>query len=344
MVQFFQTLDPNVQSAIIAVFSTLLFILIKDIIIHNIRLNIEKKANSLKIYKKYSKPLLISIERLLWRLREIISNSSFILMHHDFKNEYHRYKYLSTMYRFYSVLGWLTLARRELTFLKVSRKKKMREIDNAISQFKSSLADGQPHKIHRFNNIIKYLRDENLELNKETTILLCNKIEQLLYEVCNKDKDQINDKDELVEKIKNIFSEYLLELEINDGNDFIDNIFFIEGLIYRDWQDAIGEMMLVSSKDNEYEYEVMNYKSFEEMYIKYENGEENIWIKRGERFFKNLSISNNREIDKRVNMILNITQSLIDLLATLTDINIGGSVVKKHTIAKFRRFKKELDS
>jgi hypothetical protein len=81
--------------------------------------------------------------------------------------------------------------------------------------------------------------------------------------------------------------------------------------VYRDWQSAIGDEMLVLLNNSYRYFDVIGFAEF----TKKKDG--NRWIKRVESLFSNLDVSIGNRFDTRVRQIKGIYISLISLIETL---------------------------
>jgi hypothetical protein len=111
------------------------------------------------------------------------------------------------------------------------------------------------------------------------------------------------------------------------------------GLIYRDWQQAIGDIMLEKYENKDVcPYTIIGYKKFEEMW---DNGsiEEKKWLERAERIFKNLDLSVSEYSDSRIIQLKNMYSHSYDLLKALYITKVGAKPISK---IKFRKIPNRL--
>lgn len=114
-----------------------------------------EKKNIHAVYKRYKDPIILSGTELLFRLNDIVNNytipfldSDVLDLHSskpnpkDLKGDYFKnYKWISTLYRFCSFIGWLEIYRREVTFLDSGKDKLNRKIEENLRRFRGLLAD-----------------------------------------------------------------------------------------------------------------------------------------------------------------------------------------------------------
>lgn len=80
-----------------------------------LRSNKEDKKQKIEVYKKYAEPLGKSAESIFWRFNEIFSNDTKakFLERGKIITDFDNYKYISTLYRLGSLLGWITAIKKE---------------------------------------------------------------------------------------------------------------------------------------------------------------------------------------------------------------------------------------
>lgn len=328
-------MDTQVVTALIATGTTLSTLFIKDVLLHRINELREGKKKEREVYRRYSKPLQQSLEKLVGRLIEICEKENLKLKYNQHGSHYYNYKYLSTLYRFFCVLAWLRLAGKEITFYKVSKRSDMKKLNSAIYNFQSALADGMSVHTKRVINALNSTNVSTLTVEKEDIQIIGDKLDMMLLDVCGKRYEIISKekKDDLINEIVKLMkNQFDRDVTILNDDEFYRNICIKESWIYRDWQDAIGDMMIKNDK-------LMSYREFEEVYC---NESEKVWITRGESLFNELSISNKQEYDFRVIQVKNILNCSYRLLKALQKININGSIVNKKRMKNFERKVKEL--
>lgn len=318
-------MDEQIKIAVITTATTIGAILLKDVLIYICRERKKFKKEDLDIYKRYSKPLQYSLERLIHRLVEICNNKNYILKYDENSSDFYNYKYISTLYRLFSVLAWLRLAGRELTFYRITSGKKIKKLNKSIFNFKSSLADGMDVEMKRVSNVLAST-NYTQQLDEEDLKKIGFKLDNLIINTYGKLYYNETKEDLIINVISLLRTELNFDIIVLDKEEFYKTICVTESWIYRDWQDAIGDLMIVNN-------DIISYKDFEEMYIKKEKSK---WIKRGESVFDKLSIGNLEKYDFRVVQIKNILENSFYLLETLQQIKIGGSVVKKERIEKIK--------
>lgn len=299
MIEWFNKLPDAAKGAIIGAFIGsiiaaligLLTIFLKDFLIPIFSERRTDKKSKNRTFNNYAQPIAISSISLLYRIKEIFYRGHFLLDGAP-KNNFNTYKYISSVYRLCVLMAWIRAAKIELSNISVNSSKDYLAISNALNQFEKSLADGE----HIEQSVLEQLSKLwNINLSKLTTLdkkLLGIEIEKLIDEICYLENTEypflLTDENKL--KLASTVSERICEKvkcgKISDNN-LKDTISFsikemtrVEALIYRDWQSAIGDLMLKKSiKESERKFDVIGFKEFEEIWYD-ENPTSKKWITR----------------------------------------------------------------
>jgi hypothetical protein len=217
----------------------------------------------------------------LWRFKEI-----FIDKRHQFHKTktmplvYNEYKRKSTLYRVASVLGWLRAINLELSALPRGTSGFLVPISEAIGKFHSALADGPHVELHRLKQICAVWKLDIGSMNNEKRTSLATRLEIELYRLAGDRLKEDNylgelDPEEKFQLCQGLSTFLCRELHRKSlEHDVIKQttalvataLSYREALIYRDWQDAIGDSMLELDQDSEVRrYKIIGYEKFEEV-------------------------------------------------------------------------------
>ncbi|EGY01691.1 hypothetical protein AZA_88469 [Nitrospirillum viridazoti Y2] len=262
---------------------------IKDLYIHRFNDKRKKSDGHREIFRNYTAPLVGSCEKLLWRFSEIfIENRHHFLKLNTLPLVFNEYKRMSTLYRIASLLGWIRAINLELNALPRGASGYLTPISKAISEIQRALADGPHVELHRLEQACNIWRIDISQVTDNSKKRLAAKFEVELYKVAGdelrSDSDYIRNlsaekKIEICESLSNFLCSELKRTKI-DGtiiretiNQATSAISYREALIYRDWQDAIGDSMLEPDPDSVRRFKIITYKTFSSS-IK----EDNMWI------------------------------------------------------------------
>lgn len=147
----------SVVGTLVSTIGAILGIFLKDFIFSRSSERYKQRIALEALVKRYHDPLLLAASDLTSRLVEILDHYPTVYLKESvfcsqpdrqIRNSIHdpyfqKYKLLSTLYRFGSLLGWLELYRQELTFLHPADYSKSQRLELVVHCIKSDLADGQ---------------------------------------------------------------------------------------------------------------------------------------------------------------------------------------------------------
>lgn len=323
---------PAVVAAVISAIISLGTLWIKDWLIANRREAKQKQETQNAVYFKYAGPLSASAEELFWRLKEIFSGEgrSQFLLPQCRTHSYDHYKFDSTLYRLAAVLGWLRAYRLELLILSVDGKNESIEFKEAISSLVSSLADGhhiEDRRIQAVADLWKVELSEDLQVRRRTAVSI-ERISKALLGANAQDLSDLSVMDdykkdflcrEVYAALKNSESkeerlpEYLL---LETRQDVIRSLSHREAWLYRDYQRGIGDMMIQPLSGGPRLYNVLGFKSFENL-LSSDDVEVVRWITRLRSVFDGIDIEAENVYDARFGMLQSVHLSLRKLLLSL---------------------------
>ncbi|GCE90382.1 hypothetical protein MSKU15_1983 [Komagataeibacter diospyri] len=268
-------------SAFIGAVSALITPLIKDVIIARWNEKRVKNDSQHEIFRNYAAPLTVSSEKLIWRFNEIlVDNRHQFLLTATMPLVYNQYKRNSTLYRIASLLGWISAINLELSALPRGGSGFLTPTLQAIGRVQSVLADGPDVEMHRLEQLSSVWRlDINL-LSMDQKKSLATKVEVKLYNLAgeklkhNSEHLKKMDPEEKLTICRSMADFLCMELhrsKIEDDivretlSQAITAMSYREALIYRDWQDAIGEAMLQKDDESVRRFRIIGYEKFEEM-------------------------------------------------------------------------------
>lgn len=246
--------------------ATLFAIYLKDFVIANsIRADDEVRTQQRAVFN-YVDPLLSSATRLFYRLDEIFSaeGRGIYLSNKAVDTDYNKYKQESTLYRLASVLGWIRAIRKELSYLRINDQKIFDEVQQVLDEFETALADGSAAEIDRliFLNKIWHL---HLDPKSLSFTRLAVELDELV-DACKPTNLEQFVEPNTCQQIANFLaskkSNY--QLVINDPVP-ADRIWPTESLLYRDWQEMIGEKMIQPAENSTRRFDVADFGAFKKL-------------------------------------------------------------------------------
>ena len=223
-------------------------------------------------------PLTSACEKLIWRFKEVFIDSRHQwLMSNTLPISYNEHKRISTLYRIATLLGWIRAINLELNSLAQGASGFKTPLATAISTFQSALADGPHTELRRLEQLcnswnldiaskslsekeslavdleIEYYRvagsklkedpDYLLDLNDEHKLECCTALAQFPSEKL---------------KVKSLSSDFIKER----AQSALESLAYQESLIYREWQEAIGDAMLVAEPSSIRRFRTIGYADF----------------------------------------------------------------------------------
>lgn len=344
---WFTTLPVQVQAAVIAAAVTLVGILARDVVFRFLQESRETRKSELEIFRRYADPLASAASSVLWRLNEIFSQRGRGDYLTSPVTEFEQYKRISTSYRLAALLGWIRAFRRELSFLEVRSRRQLAALKAAIRSLESALADGPHIELRRLEDLAE-LWDFSLPDNREERVALAialnNIIKPKLHSqnvhvaglLPEKDKKQLClDVAELLGKelgIASLTPEFIGETTARA----IQRMTINEAWIYRDWQAAIGDLMIKKVDYGGRAFEAVGFGDFERMW--HRGGEEEmVWIDRLNKTFDCVDVSAEERLDARIQQLRRTMRSTAQLVIALAEIQPRRDVLLENTLKLARQ-------
>ena len=363
-------LDSTLITAIVTAIVTVGLFIVKEAI-ENARNRRKSKQQKIDTFRAYTDPLKDASILLYERLMEIFENKAKFLYRQAPKNPYNQYRYISTLYRLCVVLGWVRATKKELAGVDLEDARQLQNIDASINAFQQSLFDNQFMEGERVRFLMKKWDLEHLELEDEEKDRMSEEIAQYIWgELAKHDKvyaRQLDDEKQLIvlRKIAEMICTYCNsdmphdEVLSETHRDVIRAISRTEAWIYRDWQVAIGEIMLeeVSGVNALRNYQVRGFETFEDMYLEYQQSKgrgaveteqhqderfdehvRNRWIGRIDRLFKNLNMNSMVTHDARIQQLRNVGSALLVMIEQLEKLVVNGEYQPSEQLKTFKEF------
>jgi len=336
-------------TALITAALTLAGIVLKDLLFKVLEERRAEKRAELVVYEQYSRPLAASATSLLHRLREILVGHSrpvflksvgvSVAASERQGPEFLTYKKLSTFYRLATLLGWIRACRREFSYLRVAERKDNEPIDRAINLFENALADGswvEHERVKRLCDIWHICSPDVLENSPDVLAALGVKIDNAIYAAENSDLLDDPSKEALCTTMALILTTGFNTNPVGKASlqrtwpEAFRVIAMREAWLYRDWQSAIGDLMLRSLEGEDRRFEVIGYGEFEKM-CRSGDPEEELWVTRLAQVFEDLDFSIADRFDARPRQLRTVARATAKLVLALHQVQGAKSVINTHT-------------
>ncbi len=342
-------MDANVTAALIGAGVAAVSIIGKDYLLDIIKENRKAKQTKHLTFKFYANPIIRASESLCWRLKEIFEQRGAFLLERDPRNDFFQYKYISTVYRLCVLIGWIRAVYREFAYIDTSDSCGNREIENSFISLQKALADGQ----HMELSILKELANcwnINIDgITNEEQSILAVKLEDIVYNIVKDNKiiltnslskeEQVN----LLEKISDTICEkgkcakIPKNIIIENRHKAINEISRIENWIYRDWQNAIGDLMLIPIDNSPRMFDVLGFGEFDQLF-----SDNNKWLDRIKKLFENLNVEIDDRFDARVGQLKRIYKSTINILSAFNEFNKKQETISEDSLNTLKAFGNKL--
>ena len=304
----------------------------------------QPKQTIRETYQKYADPLAFSSTGLFWRLREAFDakGAGFYLEGHVHLTRYEHYKALSTLYRMANLLGWIRALRRELLFLPRTNTEEAGNLDSALQRFTSALAEGGHVESRRVKSLISLWgvgEDASPDAIARAGIQVDRRLKSFLHENGAHSTGDLSDDDKL--KLSQVVADVMVKTlgckPVADGvipetrSRAMVYLSVREAWIYRDWQAAIGDVMLREAQPGARFFEVIGYKDFETLC---EEGREcdRIWMRRLNAVIDDLDTNGDRAIDARIEQLWTIYIATAEMIRALHLVDPKRSTITSATL------------
>jgi hypothetical protein len=342
------TTTPVIIAALITSLLTIVGVVLKDFAFKALEDRRSDQKAKRAIYERYSNPLVSSAISLLIRLHEILyQRHRPVYLHGDGINansnpggSFRAYKKLSTMYRLAVVLGWIRACRREFSYLRVADPGDIVQVEKAIEEFEDALANGawtEQERVARLCELwhlsnMKELRD--LVSLPELGVEVDNAIWDYLEFAKVDDVSLLNSasKQNLCKKIASCLSSRLKTGSVHPDAmddswcDAMNIIGMREAWVYRDWQSAIGDVMLQPIDLDARKFEVLGFGDFEQI-LSAGSEKQKLALRRLLAIFDNLNLSLEDSFDARPRQIRSMARASAKLILAIHDIQGARSIV-----------------
>lgn len=292
--------QPQVVAALITFFSVIIALIIRDVLFSLYLANKKRKdeekdrqqqadQDHKALVRRYADPLRHAVVSLKWRLDEIVVKKKGKYLLADAANiPFYEYKKLSTLFRFAALLGWIRAIHIEQSYLD-PREYEDSEDMRAIANLQAALADGQ----HLEKQILTELM--RIWSVREIDVALITQISHAINGECSQylaSKNALSARDlsdELQFELSNRCASLIrsscgkdIPVELVKATTAQASVIFgiKKAYIYRDWQTAIGDLMLERRDGDTRNYTVIGFGVFEDCYISAYQGADEKKMKR----------------------------------------------------------------
>ncbi|MFV1589912.1 hypothetical protein [Phaeobacter sp. JH20_39] len=330
--------------ALVGAATALITILLRDVLLPRLNEARTKRKSEEEIYSEYVRPIALSLQDLMWRLDEIVNKPGrgAYLSQPAGSSNYAEYKRISTVYRLAVVIAWFRGFERELLTLRSVDIVDSDKLRMAMQDFRGVLADGKSVEIQRLEQVMDLLGVAHPEQTEKEELAL--RVENILDKTLGPQKSKglrnlsTHDAEDCISKV-------LIEINTYVGSDstqpephrselkaLIEILSIHQTWIYRDWQAAIGDAMLVETSSGSRRFDVMGFGEFEDFWL----DQKPRWMDRLAELFINFDPGGDTLQDARRKQISDLLLTTSRLLVSLSDYDASVKMAMGPTIDKAR--------
>lgn len=348
-------MSEDVKAALIGAGAALLVILARDLALKLWEERRRRRIETLEVFRRYADPLASAASSLLWRLDEILNQEGrgAYLLGAARSTTFAQYKRLSTTYRIAALLGWIRAFRRELSFLRTPEEETLRGIKQAIGALEAGLADGAYLEERRLKALLELWSgsfDGEISDRKVVEVRIEQTLKDFLHESGASIAEELpaEEQQELCRRLARVLESHLgqaapgEEIVRETRARAIQCLSLREAWIYRDWQAAIGDLMIRQAPAGSRLFEVIGYGAFEELATEGEPAQR-LWIERLASVTDDLDVSRAPRFDVRVELLRNTLAATARLVRVLAEEDPQQRVLLQNTIELARKVEEESD-
>jgi hypothetical protein len=343
-------LSPQVVAALLALAGVIVGLLARDIVMA-IYLSRRKRADELAdekaaagrahrdLVRLYADPLKAAATSLKHRLHEIVDKKQARYLLADAPRiPFLEYKRISTLYRIAAVLGWVRAIRRERSYLDPDQAANSGEMQ-AIEELEAALADGTHVELQRLAELsaLWELPAIDPDMKGHIANLIDGERAEFLARQGTLSFRDLHEADqtELAARCADIIRRQA-GVEIDPAriaavaNRAADTFGIKEAYIYRDWQAAIGDLMLQEEMGRARHFSVIGFGVFEDILIEAQKKQRSNamrWFNRLESIIHDLDMTREDTFDARREQLRKLYQCCEKLECSLVErISTAGSL------------------
>lgn len=265
-------------AAMIGAGSALLVSFLKDFLFERLKERRTRQQSEAHVYRQYLAPLCETCEKIIWRSKEIfIDKRHAFLKTSTLPLDFNAYKRISTIYRIATLIGWIRGMNLELRALPRGKSNLATPISEHIAAFQKALADGPHVELHRLKRLSALWSIDLSRLEQAQQVALAMRFEVEAHAATGgKLKPNPNHLrslpvDEKLEICRRLVA-YLAKETGSKAPDedviketverAVAGLSYREALLYRDWQDALGDAMIERDPDSARRFRIIGYEKF----------------------------------------------------------------------------------
>ena len=316
----------------------------------------EKVEQRRSVHERYAQPLAADAVNLLWRLDEILFKGRAQYLREDAPpTAFNVYKRISTCYRIAAVLGWVRAIELEQSYLFYGEERSQGDLRVAVVDLESALADSPHVEVHVLRGVAELwnvaLPDDTAEVAR---VAACGNAEMqhMLAEFhLARYRDFVSldgaRQIQVVRRMAAAVCEALGKPPVEEtvltatGAQALSRIAVRQAWIYRDWQQAIGTLMIRVIDGAARRFDVLDYGAFEALATG-SDSEQKIWMDRLEAVVIGIDAVRPQLGDFRVAQLRAMARAVASLVCAIERLDLERRILDANACALARKLLAEI--
>lgn len=316
----------------------------------------EKVELRRSVHEKYAQPLAADAVNLLWRLNEILFKGRAQYLREDAPaTTFNVYKRISTCYRIAVILGWIRAIEQEQSYLFYGEEKSQTDLRRAVVDLESALADAPHVEVHVLRRLAA-LWDLTLpEARDEVAwIAACANAEMQHVLADNRlvryhDLLDLNGPRQL-EAVRRIGAAVCAAMSrppveeavlTATAGEALSQIAIRQAWIYRDWQQAIGALMIRPVEGAARRFDTLDYGTFEAL-VTDGTGSEKVWVDRLEAALVGIDAAQPDPTDFRIEQLRRVARATAALVCAIEQLDLDRRIIERDDCELARKLLAEI--
>jgi hypothetical protein len=316
----------------------------------------EKIEQKRDIYEKYAQPLGADAANLLWRLNEIFFDQRSHYLREDAPpTPFNEYKVISTCYRIAVLLGWIRAIRLEQSYLLFGDSATFGKIRDAVCRLEIALADSPPVEIEAMESLARIWSIDlpnDLECAKRIAAQVNAELQHFFSEFALTSYQQFVQLGELKGRevarraadamtrmvgVQSLADARLLETY----DEALRCISVKRAWIYREWQQAIGNLMIRQIDGAVRRFDIIGYSEFEAM-VRDPKSNKSDLLMRLRDMIVGIDLNQPVSTDYRIKQLRLVANAVASLVCAIETLKLKRKIVDKVTCDMARKFLREI--
>ena len=345
-------MDKDVVTTLVGAVTGLVIAVVSSLLIPMFIKRQEKIEEKRDIYEKYAQPLGADAANLLWRLNEILFDQrAHYLRENAPPTPFNEYKVISTCYRIAVLLGWIRAIRLEQSYLLFGDSATFDNIRDAVCRLEIALADSPPVEIETTRRLARiwsidlpndpeHVRRIAAQVNAELQHFLsefaltryeqfANLEESKGKEVARRAADVIGVPTLADARLQETWREATRCISVK------------QAWIYREWQQAIGNLMIREIGGAIRRFDIIGYGEFEAMFRDPKTDKnEPLTVLR--HMIVGIDVNQPVSTDYRVTQLRLVANAVARLVCAIETMELQRRIVDRTTCEMARKFLREI--